>query len=428
MNDELQARVRKGFGARGALHRAPMRTAEGGDQQTTGVPWLRFDRHELAGAFGDIGTDLPLLIALVSTCDLDAASVCIVFGLMQMATGLVYGLPMPVQPLKAMAAIMLTQKLSAGTLAGGGLVIGVAMLLLAVTGLLDWLVRIVPKEVVRGIQLGLGITLATLALRDYAGADGRWGYVLAAVAVVLLLVLRRQRRVPAPLVVMGLGVLYAVVVKLDLATLGGAVGLHLPTMVTPTRDELIRGALLLALPQIPLSLGNSVIATSQTTADLFPGRGVSVRKIGFTYGLMNLIAPWFGGVPVCHGCGGLVGFYGFGARTGGAPILYGSMYLVLGLFFSAGFADVVHVFPMPVLGVVLLFEAIALMALVVDVATERSALWIALAVAAAVVGLPYGYLVGLVAGTLMAWGVRRGWVKTPNAERAQPPVEPPRGA
>ncbi|MEQ1730374.1 MAG: putative sulfate/molybdate transporter, partial [Vicinamibacterales bacterium] len=133
-------------------------------------PRLRFDRHEFAGAFGDIGTDLPLLIALIATCGLDAASVCIMFGVLQIATGVLYGIPMPVQPLKAMAAIMLAQKLSAGTLAGGGLVIGVAMLFLAVTGLLDWLVRVVPKEVVRGIQLGLGITLATLALKYASGA------------------------------------------------------------------------------------------------------------------------------------------------------------------------------------------------------------------------------------------------------------------
>ncbi|MDP3504743.1 MAG: putative sulfate/molybdate transporter [Myxococcales bacterium] len=381
------------------------------------TPWLRFDRHELAGAFGDIGTDLPLLIALVSTCGLDAASVCIVFGLMQVLTGLVYGMPMPVQPLKAMAAIMLTQKLSAGTLAGGGLVIGVAMLLLTVTGLLDLLARVVPKEVVRGMQLGLGITLASLALKDYARVDGVPGYVLAGVSVVLLLVLRRQHRVPAPLAVMGLGLLYAIVVKLDVSTLTSAFGVHLPTFISPTREELMSGALLLALPQLPLSLGNSVIATSQASADLFPGRGVPVRKIGFTYALMNLVAPWFGGVPVCHGCGGLVGFHGFGARTGGAPVLYGSMYLVLGLFFSAGFANVVHVFPMPVLGVVLLFEAIALMTLVADVTNEPRAWWVALAVAAAVVGLPYGYVVGLVGGTLLVFGIRRGLVTTPNTPR-----------
>jgi MYXO-CTERM domain-containing protein len=394
-------------------------SAQTDNRESGRTPRVRFDRHELAGAFGDIGTDLPLLIALVVTCGLDAASVCIVFGALQIATGLLYGIPMPVQPLKAMAAIMLAQRLSPGTLAGGGIVIGVAMLLLAATGALGWLARVVPKEVVRGIQLGLGITLATLALREYAGADGTSGYILALVAVAALLALRRQRRIPGPLVVMGLGLAYAVAVKVDGAALLDAVGFRLPALRAPTREELLQGALLLALPQIPLSLGNSVIATSQTTRDLFPERAVSVRKIGLTYGLMNLIAPWFGGVPVCHGCGGMVGFHGFGARTGGAPILYGTMYLILGLVFAPGFAQVVHVFPMPVLGVVLLFEAVALMMLVRDIAADRSALWIAFAVAAAVVGLPYGYVVGLVAGTLLSLALRRGWVKTPAAEPAE---------
>ncbi len=374
-------------------------------------PRLRFDRHELAGAFGDIGTDLPLLIALIVTCGLDAGSVCILFGALQIATGILYGIPMPVQPLKAMATIMLAQRLPPGILAGGGLAIGVIMLILTATGLLDWLARVVPKEVVRGIQLGLGITLGSLALKEYAGAEGAPGYVLGAVSVVVLLTLARQRRVPAPLIVIGLGFAYAAL------KVGGAfvhaVGVGLPTFRAPTSHEIAQGALLLALPQIPLSLGNSVIATSQTTRDLFPDRAVSVRKIGFTYSLMNLIAPWFGGVPVCHGCGGLVGFYGFGARTGGAPVFYGAMYLVLGLVFAPGFGQIVRVFPMPMLGVVLLFEAIGLMTLVRDVAAERSAFWIALGVAAAVVGLPYGYVVGLVAGTLIAWGVRRGWVTTP---------------
>ena len=380
------------------------------DEESAGeLPWLRFDRHELAGAFGDIGTDLPLLIALIVTCGLDAASVCVMFGLLQVTMGLLYGIPMPVQPLKAMAAIMLAERLSPGLLAGGGLVIGAAMLFLTVTGLLDWLVRVVPREVVRGIQLGLGITLATLALRDYAGADGLYGYVLAAVSFGLLLALRGQRKVPAPLVVMGLGLVYAFAFDLDADTFVSAAGFSLPTFYAPTADELLQGALLLALPQIPLSLGNSVIATSHVSRDLFPQRAVSVRKIGFTYGLMNLVAPWFGAVPVCHGCGGLVGFHGFGARTGGAPIMYGGMYLIVGLFFAPGFTEVVQVFPMPVLGVVLLIEAVALMALLRDIASDRAALWTALLVAAAVVGLPYGYVVGLVAGTLLAWLIRRGW-------------------
>jgi MFS superfamily sulfate permease-like transporter len=380
---------------------------------TTATPRLRFDRRELAGAFGDIGTDLPILVALVATCDLDAASVFVCFGALQIVTGLVYGIPMPVQPLKAMATIMLAERLSAGTLAGAGLVIGVVMLLLALTGLLDWLARVVPKEVVRGIQLGLGTTLATLALREHVSSDGAAGYGLAAVSFALLLALRRQDRVPGPLVVMVLGALYAIATGLSVESLTHAMGLGVPSPIVPTRDELWNGALLLALPQIPLSLGNSVIATSQTARDLYPDHPITVRRIGVTYALMNLTAPLLGGVPACHGCGGLVGFHLFGARTGGAPVLYGAMYLVLGLVFAPGIEDVVRVFPLPLLGVVLAFESIALMSLVRDVAADRTQLWIALAVALAVVGLPYGYVVGLTLGVALSYAAKRGLVVTP---------------
>ncbi|HEY8945771.1 MAG TPA: putative sulfate/molybdate transporter, partial [Polyangiaceae bacterium] len=172
------------------------------------LPRFRFDRHELAGSFGDIGTDLPLLIALIVTCKLDAASVCILFGVMQILTGVVYGIPMPVQPLKAMATIMLAQRLSPGVLEGGGIAIGAVMLLLASTGSLTWLARVVPKVVVRGMQLGLGISLALLATKSCT-ADGVVGYGLAAAATVALLALRRQHRIPAPLVVMACGLTYA---------------------------------------------------------------------------------------------------------------------------------------------------------------------------------------------------------------------------
>lgn len=373
------------------------------------TPWLRFDRHELAGAFGDLGTDLPLLIGLIATCGLDAASVLIVFGALQITTGLGYGIPMPVQPLKAMAAIMLAQRLSPAVFAAGGVVIGVAMLALTLSGLLDKLIAAIPKVAVRGVQLGLGLQLATLALKDYVARDGARGYVLAGVCFAALLVLRRQQRVPGPLIVIAAGVAYALIGN-DFSV---SLGLHAPRPVAFGWAELRDGALLLALPQLPLSLGNSVAATSQTSRDLFPERPASVRKIGLSYGLMNVVGPLVGGVPVCHGCGGLVGFAGFGARTGGAPVIYGSLYLIAGVFFAGGVATLAGLFPMPLLGVVMLFEAILLMLLTRDVAGSAEGFWIALAVAMAVVALPYGYLIGL----LLGWGLdvahKRGWLRLP---------------
>ncbi|MBJ6109085.1 putative sulfate/molybdate transporter [Hymenobacter sp. BT523] len=373
-------------------------------------PSLRFDRNELAGAFGDLGTDLPLLIGVIAASGVDSAGVLIMFGLMQVFSGLWYRMPMPVQPLKAFAALVIAQKLPGRIIFGGGLAIGVSMFFLSVTGLIDALARLVPKAVVRGIQFGLAMQLATLALTKYVGADGAAGYALAAAAFVVTVVLFGNRRWPAALLVIALGVAYALVFKLDLATAQKAIGLHLPAWHLPQTPDILTGALLLALPQIPLSLGNSVLATRQVAHDLFPERQLTTRKISFTYALMNLVNPFLGGFPVCHGSGGMVGHYAFGARTGGSVVIYGGLFLTMGLFFSQGFAEVVQIFPLPVLGVLLLFEALSLATLLRDISAERSDLLVALLVGLLCAGLPYGYLVGLVVGTAVYYAMQRGWV------------------
>jgi len=204
-----------------------------------GSDWVRFDRNELAGAFGDIGTDLPLVVGVILVAGLDSASALIMFGAMQVFTGLAYGIPMPVQPLKAMAALVIAQKLGGNVLFGGGLAIGVIMLALTVTGLIEWLARVVPKTVVRGIQFGLGLQLATLALKYYVQADGAIGYALAAAGLVITIALLGNRRFPAALFVVAIGVVYAIAFKLDFAAVGHGVGIHLPQLRAPTVQDIL---------------------------------------------------------------------------------------------------------------------------------------------------------------------------------------------
>jgi hypothetical protein len=362
-------------------------------------PRLRFDRNELAGAFGDIGTDLPLIIGMILAASLHSASVLVMFGLMQFFTAFAYRMPMAVQPLKAVAVIVITQRVAPGVLYGGGLAIGIAMLLLTLTGGIDWLARVVPRAVVRGLQLGLGLQLASLALGNYIQRDGARGYVLAAIAFLIIIALLGNRRFPPALFAIGLGVVYAIAFKLDSSAIASSVGFTLPQVQRLSVDDVVTGFVLLAIPQIPLSLGNSVLATRQVAEDLFPERRISVRKLSLTYAAMNLVNPWLGGVPTCHGSGGIVGHYTFGARTGGSLIIYGSIFLVLGLFFAAGFQQLVEVFPLPVLGVLLLFEALALMSLIRGEAGNTSDFFLVLLVGVIAAGVPYGYAIALVLGT-----------------------------
>ena len=369
---------------------------------------IKFDRNEWSGAFGDIGTDFPLIVGMILAAGLDSASVLVTFGVMQIFTGSFYKMPMPIQPLKAMATIVITQKISPNILYGGGLAIGISMLLLNITKLIDWISRVVPKAVIRGIQLGLGIKLGLLALQDYVIADGVAGYYLAAAAFLLAIFLIGNRKYPPAIFIIMLGMFYAFIFKVDAHSFINAVGIHLPQIHTPTWADILTGFLILTIPQIPLSIGNSILATNQIANDWYPKHTVTIRKISYTFSLVNLINPFFSGIPTCHGSGGIVGHHTFGGRTGGSVIIYGCLYIFLGLFLSQGFDTVVHIFPLPILGILLLFESLGLMLLVQDVTDSKSSFMIALLVGLISGGIQYGFVIGLFVGTLIYYATAKG--------------------
>jgi hypothetical protein len=364
---------------------------------------IRINRQELSGAFGDIGTDLPLLTGMILASGMHPASVLTVFGLAQLASALFYGIPMPVQPLKAVAALVIAGGITAPQVYGAGLVIGLIMLTLTVSGLLDRLRAIIPRCVIRGIQLGLGLKLTLLALTRYIPSNGAAGLILAALCALVIILLLNNGRCPPALPVVGIGLVYAFCFRSGAGMWQGSFGFALPQLAKFSTSDMLQGALILALPQIPLSLGNSLFATHQMAHDLFPERQVRLRTIGYTYSALNLIAPFVGGIPVCHGSGGMAGHHVFGGRTGGSVLIYGLLLITFGLFFGSGFERVVHLFPLPVLGVILVTEGVMLMRFVRDVIPDRFALSIAALTALCAVLLPSGFLVGMVAGTTVAY-------------------------
>lgn len=373
---------------------------------------IRFDRNEWAGAFGDIGTDLPLLIMLIIACDLSAASVLTIFGVMQIVAALAYRIPMPVQPLKAVAALAIASagtagKIPASVIYGAGFGIGAVMLLLTLTGLIERLGRIIPKAVIRGIQLGLGIKLGLIALTKYVYIpdDGTWGILLAVTAFIVATILFGNRKYPASLIIIGLGLIYAFSTSVDLSTFQSSFGFSLPAVHAVQFSDIYEGLLWAGFAQIPLSLGNSIYATRQLADDYFPQAKVTERKIGLSYSLINLVCPFFSGVPVCHGSGGIAGHYAFGGRTGGSVIIYGCMFLMLGLFFSAGFTNVIQVFPFQILGVILLFEGFVLIRLIRDLLPVRHEFVVALLIGAVAQIPRYGFLFGLVGGIVVLRGI-----------------------
>ncbi|MDP6636492.1 MAG: putative sulfate/molybdate transporter [Phycisphaerae bacterium] len=392
---------------------------------------LRFDRNEFAGAFGDVGTDIPLILLLIPACNLDARSVLILFGVCQIFSGLAYRLPIPVQPMKAMATFAIAaygmgSPISAEVLATAALLAGAAMMLLSISGGINLIGRAVPKVVIRGLQFGLGIKLAMAAMQNYLPKEGATGYVLAAVGCVFVLVLRKNRKFPAAIAVLTLGVAYVVFMVVGypdqvasiIESKGNGAGLEfingphlspgLPIFTSPNFSLLANIMVLqLVVTQLPLSLGNAVLATSQTVSDLFPRREVKSRKLGITYGIANMIAPLFGGIPVCHGSGGLVGHYTFGGRTGGSVLIYGLFFLVLGCLFGNSFYGFIMIFPVSLLAVLLVFEGIGLMRLSADSANDPTSFFIVLLVGLVGAGVYLGFFIGLVGGTILYYCLQR---------------------
>ena len=362
---------------------------------------IKFDRNELAGAFGDIGTDLPLIIGMIIASGLNVTNVLVTYGSMQLLTAFIYGIPMPVQPLKAVAMIVISQKVSPEIIYGGGLAIGLFVLVLSLSGIMDLLAKIIPKVVVRGIQMGLGINLALTAMKDYIPAESINGYFLAFIAFSLVLLFLGNRKYPPAIFIIVLGIMYAVVFNISDWEFIKHINLTLPSIHVPQWSDMVTSFLLLALPQIPLSIGNSIIATKQIANDYFPQKKVSVKKISLTYSIINILNPFLGGIPTCHGSGGIAGHYTFGARTGGSVFLYGSMYLIIGLFFSEGFEQIIKFFPLPILGIILFFEGLALIMLMKDILDSKRSLMISFIVALSCIGLKFGFLIGMILGVVL---------------------------
>lgn len=359
---------------------------------------FKFNRQEIAGSFGDMGTDFPLVIGLITLCHVSTANTLMLFGLCQVLTGLIYRLPMPVQPLKYMAMIMLTQKLSADLLYAGGFCIGVMMLILSGSGLLTKIKPHLSLIVVRGVQLGLAFTLIKLSLTEYLHIQSSHEVMLFLISILIGVLVFQFKKFPASLIMISLGIVYSFYFKqpnqLNLSWPSFSLSLNFFNLLP-------QGLMTLAIPQLALSLSNSVFATEQTIKDLFPEEKISLKKIGLTYSILNIVSPLLNGIPLCHGSGGLVGHYTFGARTGTSVVLYGLFYLSLGFLFSQSFHDVITYFPLPVLAAILSIEALGLMNIIRKDYTTKKNILIISSTALICIFIKNGFFFGLIWGLLL---------------------------
>ncbi|XP_057968677.1 molybdate transporter 2-like [Malania oleifera] len=402
---------------------------------------------ELGGSVGDLGTYIPIVLALTLVTHLDLGTTLIFTGLHNIATGLLFGIPMPVQPMKSIAAVAISQHISLPQIIAAGLSTAAFALLLGATGLMSVLYRIIPLPVVRGIQLSQGLAFAFTAIKyirfdqDFAagksGSSRPWlgldGLVLALSAVTFLVLvtgagdsslsdeyssnldeptssnrsrsrLRRRLRIlakiPAALLVFLLGLFIcflrdpSIFKNVDLGP--SKIGL-----MKITWEDWKVGFVKAAIPQIPLTILNSVIAVCKLSADLFPEREVSARAVSVSVGAMNWIGCWFGAMPVCHGAGGLAGQFRFGGRSGASVAFLGVGKVVLGLVFGNSFVRILNQFPIGILGVLLLFAGIELAMACRDMSSKEESFVMLVSAAVSLTLGGYGAALGFGCGMVL---------------------------
>jgi SulP family sulfate permease len=365
---------------------------------------VRFDRRELAGAVADLGVLVPIAVALIVKNGLSPTAVLLPAGLLYVVAGLVYRLPVPVQPLKAFGAIAIANGLGSDEIAAGALLMGLVFLVLGSSGLIDLAGRAFPRALIRGVQLTVGLLFLKIAwglvtapkkgFKEWA-LEPRYAIPLAALVLVLAVALRRY---PISLALVGAGAVTMVVLAGGSASAGPS-GLHLPSW---DAAAFWTAFTVLVVPQVPLSFANSCLATADAARRYFGEAAARVRpgRLATTLGSANLFSAAISGMPVCHGAGGMTAHYAFGARTGGAPLAVGASLLALAVAFGSGLAALLAAFPLSILAGLLATAGLLHVALLRDLRGVRD--W-ALALVVGVVGFELNLTIGLGLGLALWW-------------------------
>jgi MFS superfamily sulfate permease-like transporter len=370
-----------------------------------GVPnRLCFDRAEMAGAVADLGVFVPIAVALIVNNRLSPTAVLLPAGLLYVVAGLLYRVPVPVQPLKAFGAIAIAKGLGSSEIAAGALLMGGVFVVLGASGWLDRIARVFPHPIIRGIQLSVGLLFCHLAwklatappaeFRDHTRPT--WWLLGGAAVVIVAALLLRRRNVSLILVALAaLGIVFDCQGPLTL----GPSSIRVPEL---SFSIFTTAAMSLVLPQLPLTFANACLATADVAEAYFGPAAKRVRpgRLALSLGFANLVAGVLSGMPVCHGAGGMTAHRSFGARTGGAPIMLGTVLLILAFAAGSSLAILLAGFPLPILAGLLAISGLLHTALLKDL---RHPYHWALALVVGVTGFRFNLAVALIAALLIWW-------------------------
>ena len=384
-------------------------------------PRYKFNRLELAGSLGDLGTLLPLAMGMIMINGLSPAGLFLTVGIFFIFSGVYYGVTVPVQPMKVIGAYAIATAMSAPQIAASGLLIGLFLLIIGGTGAITLIGKYTPKPVVRGVQVSTGTLLMAQGVKFMLGSSKFQilrdaaepyltlqslgpipvGIVIGIIGGVLTLLFLDNKKLPAGLIVvlggLGLGLAFGTHEGFEKLRLG----IYMPELLPfgfPTAPDFTFALLILVLPQIPMTLGNAVIANADLSKEYFgkDSKRVTYRALCISMSLANFLSFLVGGMPLCHGAGGLAAHYRFGARTAGSNLIIGFIFVVLALFLGIHALAVVYLVPMAVLGILLVFAGSQLALTIIDM-RERKDLFVVLIMLGITVAsnLAVGFVVGI---------------------------------
>jgi SulP family sulfate permease len=398
-----------------------METTETNSPGHGSVPAYRFNRLEFAGSLGDLGTILPLAIGMILINGLNPLGLFLGVGLYYVFAGLYFKVTSPVEPMKVIGAYAIATGISASQIQASSLWIFLFLLVIGGTGIITLIGRYIPKPVIRGVQLSTGILLVTQGIKLMLGTSTfqalrnaaepylsiqnlgplPLGLMIGGILGVLTLLLLENKRLPAAIVVVGAGLLAGILWGTREGLHQIQVGMFWPDILPygfPSAGDFTFALLVLVLPQVPMTLGNAVMANADLSIQYFPqeGKRVTHRALCISMALANLVSFFLGGMPMCHGAGGLASRYRFGARTGGSNLISGAIFIVLALFLGEQLMGIIYLLPMAALGVLLVFAGAQLSLTVLDMKTRKDMFVPILVVGITLASnLAAGFLVGI---------------------------------
>ncbi len=390
---------------------------------------FKFTRTEFAGSLGDLGTLLPLAVGMILINNLSPSGIFIGVGLYYIFSGAYFKVTSPVEPMKVISAYAISMGISASQIQASCLWVFILLIIIGSTGLINTIIRYIPKSVVRGVQLSTGLLLLSQGVRLILGTSSLQiiqnmaepsliiqhigflpvGIILGSVAGLLTLLLLDNNRIPAAVVVVGVGILTGVIFGTHEGWDNVKIGFNLPPLLPyglPTFNDFSFALLILILPQMPMTLGNAVVANADLSKQYFPqtGQRVTGKTLCVSMALANLGSFFLGGMPMCHGAGGLASRYRFGARTAGSNLIIGAIFLVIALFFGDQLLPVISLLPMSVLGVLLVFAGTQLALTILDMQTRKDLFVVILIAGIALASnLATGFLTGIVIAWILRW-------------------------